>query len=620
MHAAGEVGADEGIPRADEPLFARVVAQADLDPAVVVGEARLHAVEVIARGVGGEEGFDLSEKCIGALQGAAGRKIEVEIERRLAGAAAHAAGGHPDFALREGEGPHRGDDDEERLDAVIEHPVERGDVAFAHPDDSAELGVLGPAREALGGKGHEDQGDQERGEERSDDGKTEAEHPKRKIAAALHQNQRQKYDDGGEGGHHDGEADLAGADDGGLRGVGALLPEAIDIFDDDDGVIHDHADGEEEAHHGGHVERPAGKKQDDDRTEERERNGERKDRGHARRAQEQVDDERGEDAAPKAGLGEVVDGLLHLHSLVEENIEINALELREFWQLEERGADLAANALDVAGGIASNLDADGGLAVDAVDIFAARRAEAHEGDVAETEAALVVDDDGGDVFEGVKAAHRADVDFATAVDHVAAGDGEVLVAQRAEHGAHVDPMATETVVEEFDLHLADRSAVDVDVAHAFDALERRLDEIFQTVSRVVDGGRDGRDDVHHGRVGLRVAADIDAVDVGGQERFYAVHAVRDQGVGLAQAGAGLEFDADGRGAVAGVAREALDVGDRAKDVLDLAGNFFLYVARGSVGVTRGDVELVALIALGEEGERDAVEGDEADDENRREDH
>mgnify|MGYP000323999724 CR=1 FL=1 len=76
----------------------------------------------------------------------------------------------------------------------------------------------------------------------------------------------------------------------------------------------------------------------------------------------------------------------------------------------------------------------------------------------------------------------------------------------------------------------------------------------------------------------------------------------------------------GAGAVAGVAREALDVGDRAKDVLDLAGNFFLYVSRGSVGVTRGDVELVALIALGEEGERDAVEGDEADDENRREYH
>ena len=185
LHAAGEVGADEGVPRADEPLLAGVVAEAELDAAVVVAEAGLHAIEVVARGVGGEERFDLGEKGVGALHGSAGREIEVEIEGGLA-AAAQAAGGHADFTLGVGEGRHGGDDDEEGLDAMVEHPVEGGDVAVAHPGDDAQLGVLPAAREALGGEGHEDQRDEERGEERGDDGQAEAQHPEREIAAALH--------------------------------------------------------------------------------------------------------------------------------------------------------------------------------------------------------------------------------------------------------------------------------------------------------------------------------------------------------------------------------------------------------------------------------------------------
>ena len=125
-----------------------------------------------------------------------------------------------------------------------------------------------PLGEALSREGHKDQRDEERGEEGGDDGEAEAEHPEREIAAALHQNQRQKHDDRGEGGHHDGEADLAGTDDGGARGLDAFLAETVNIFDDDDGVIHDHADGEEEAHHRGDVERPAGEKEDDDGAEQ----------------------------------------------------------------------------------------------------------------------------------------------------------------------------------------------------------------------------------------------------------------------------------------------------------------------------------------------------------------
>ena len=50
-----------------------------------------------------------------------------------------------------------------------------------------------------------------------------------------------------------------------------VLALAIDVLDDHDRVIDDHADGEQEAHHRRHVERPAHEEEDDDGAEQRER-------------------------------------------------------------------------------------------------------------------------------------------------------------------------------------------------------------------------------------------------------------------------------------------------------------------------------------------------------------
>ena len=74
---------------------------------------------------------------------------------------------------------------------------------------------------------------------------------------ALHKEDGDKHADGRKRGGGDGAKHLLRTRNGGLPNGKALRPQAVDVFDDDDGVIHEHADADGKAGHGDDVHRDA---------------------------------------------------------------------------------------------------------------------------------------------------------------------------------------------------------------------------------------------------------------------------------------------------------------------------------------------------------------------------
>ena len=75
----------------------------------------------------------------------------------------------------------------------------------------------------------------------------------------LYKEDGDKDDDGGQRGGEDGAGYLFCALNGGLAGRNAHAAQPIDIFNDNDGVIHQHANAQGQATHGDDIERNAAK-------------------------------------------------------------------------------------------------------------------------------------------------------------------------------------------------------------------------------------------------------------------------------------------------------------------------------------------------------------------------
>ncbi len=113
-------------------------------------------------------------------------------------------------------------------------------------------GDLGDGLEALlrseeegRGQGNDGQGDEERGQEGEGDG--QAEGLGHLAGDARGEDHGEEDDDRRQGRGRDGHADLGGPGDDGLVGSLALLEMPVDVLDDDDGVVDEHADAQGQA-------------------------------------------------------------------------------------------------------------------------------------------------------------------------------------------------------------------------------------------------------------------------------------------------------------------------------------------------------------------------------------
>ena len=118
---------------------------------------------------------------------------------------------------------------------------------------------------------------------------------------AVHKYDGQEHADGGEGGGRNGSGDLLCALHRRLNRRCSLGAETVDVFDHDDGVIHQHTDGYRETGEGYHVERHAGEVHQHKREYHADRDGHQgNDRGPDIPQEQKQDDDRKNRAEQKA--------------------------------------------------------------------------------------------------------------------------------------------------------------------------------------------------------------------------------------------------------------------------------------------------------------------------------
>ena len=134
------------------------------------------------------------------------------------------------------------------------------------------------------------------------DGDGQAELLEELTADAAHEAHGQKHRDDGEGGRHHREADLVRRVDGRLIAALAHAHVAHDVFDFDDGIVHQHAGHQRQPEQRDLIERETHPLHEGEGRYGRQRNGERRDQRGAHIAQEKPNDDDGQHRAFDQGL------------------------------------------------------------------------------------------------------------------------------------------------------------------------------------------------------------------------------------------------------------------------------------------------------------------------------
>ncbi len=392
--------------------------------------------------------------------------------------------------------------------------------------------------------------------------------------------------DEGDGDEHrrepEGDGDDGGGDffhrlDGGVvRGEAALDP-AVDVFDDDDGVIDDDADGEDETEEGEHVEGEAEHPHDGEGADEGDGDGQERDEGSAPALEEDEDDEGDEGDGFKEGFDDVLDAVADEGGgVVGDGIGDAGGEA--LFEVFHFGVDGVGGGDGVGAGELEDGQSDGGESVEVGGGGIIGGGEFDAGDVLEAGDAAVgagFDDDVGELFGIDESALSVDgvlelggaFGKGEAADD-AGGDLHVLVADGVDEITGGDIARSEFFRIEPESHGVIAGAEDEDIADAGEAGDFILDlkggevaEVERIAGAVggIDG--DGECDIGGGFFDDDAAAD----DFRGEDGLGDGDAVLDLDLGDVEVGAELEGDGELHAAViaalAGHVEHAFDAVD-----------------------------------------------------------
>ncbi len=417
-------------------------------------------------------------------------------------------------------GVDRDDRDEQRQrsaedeTAVAECPLQGFTVAHqnaaAQPGVADEVGPVVDDQGALGvalhvGSGQRRvgrEGDDQRGGEGDADGDRQDRHEVADDAGP--EEQRHESADRRQGRVEDRPADLPGADLGGLEGRFALLHVAVDVVDHDDRVVDQHADRQHQREQHHHVERHAGELHDDERQQHRERDRRADEEGvaqpHGEEEHDHDEHDAGEDVVLEIGHHDadvlrLVGEEGRFHSRRPGCLEALDLRLQPVGELD----DVRTRAL-------LHRQRHRFPAVDARVGAALLEAVAHRGDVAHLHRALAdhLDHellDGERIFDLAGDAQRERLALER---ELAAGDRDVLVADRVEHVVERGAVEAQPLGVDVDLHFALHAADEGRPQHAGDRLDLVLHGLGQApeLDRADVAGEVDLQDRHIGEIEL----------------------------------------------------------------------------------------------------------------------
>ena len=386
--------------------------------------------------------------------------------------------------------------------------------------------LLGLGGQEGEGQRHHHNGAEEGGQQGQDDGPQQgAEHH---AGHALADGERDVHHHGGEGACQNGHEHGAGALGGGLLKGKALLPEAEAALQNDDGVIHDHADSQDQARAGEDVHIVADEVQHDDRQQD----GQGHTDAHHQTAlpvtEEQEQNRHGQHHAHQQGLENTLQGVGDIIGLVVDDLIADPLT----GVAVQRVKNLAAHAHSGGAVLLGDGEEDAFTAIVAADAVSVLLVQPQElGDVTQSDELAGGGLDGELAHLGVhgEVALGAEGDVLRPHSHAAQRDLEVRRADGGSHRGDVQTVLLHLFLVQHHPEVIVPRAADLDLRHAADALKVGLDLVIQNAGDVHAAVR--RHGERHG--GHGVGADLHdggVVAVGGEGGLQVVHGAFQVGV------------------------------------------------------------------------------------------
>ena len=244
---------------------------------------------------------------------------------------------------------------------------------------------------------------------------------------------------------------------------------AEDVFERDDGVVDDHADGEAHSGQADDIDIAAQKRHREEGADDGDRDGGGNDRDGADAAQEDEEHQDGERAADEDIGADQADGALDIVGLVVDLFKVQILTgQRAGVELVDGAADTRHDLEHVSAGFSLGIDGNGGAALLAHRCSGADVAEFSAGDFADLDAGAVAtaDHDLLDVCGLPVLADGADDIAALALVEGAGADIGVFAGQGLGHVLHGQLARGHGVGVDDDLQLAVIAAVNIGFGHA----------------------------------------------------------------------------------------------------------------------------------------------------------
>ncbi len=257
------------------------------------------------------------------------------------------------------------------LDGLHEAPL-RPTIQFAL------LGFWAMLQNSSRHHGRQRQGDERRKYDR--DGESYGKFPEQATDYIRHEKEGNQNGDQRDRQRNDGESDLRRALQSRLHGGFPHLDIARDVFDHDDGIIHDETGGNRQRHQGKVIQAVSEQIHDGECAYQRKRHGNARDDGGRSAAQKQKDDHHNERGGEQEFELDILHRCTDRRCAVRDNSHGNASRQGRF-DLGQEGLDRVHHTDDVCPGLPLNIQNDSAFVVHPSGKFRVFRAVDDRGDV-----------------------------------------------------------------------------------------------------------------------------------------------------------------------------------------------------------------------------------------------
>ena len=278
------------------------------------------------------------------------------------------------------------------------------------------------------------------------------------------------------------------------------MPVTIDIFDNDDGIIDEHAEREDQTKQNNHIERDAHNGYDDKGNEHREGNGDTDKKGIAE-AQEKEEHQNDEDKARYDIVFEVFDHHANIFGLVAQNGDLCACG-KGGVQIVERYFNLIGYGNQIFTAAFDNFETHTGLVVEAGVICAVLKPIYNIGNIANIDQAALrcFDEEVANLGNGFKLAGYTHGVFVCAHIHATAGKGQIFALNGLNHVLDSEFVGDKAVGIDIDFDFVFETthhAYFEDAGNGFDMIGEVFGNFFEPNKPIVSRQCDD----HHGDIG-----------------------------------------------------------------------------------------------------------------------